>query len=578
MATEFESRIQNIVYQLEVGVGANILKAFLYVLFMVLVSLLFMARQYQGFHSERAMDQAQVGVQIAETGSMNTRVIRPSSIRHLRETRTFREARPERPLAVQPELHLEPGYPHVLGAMFRLTGTDFASPRGTRFNPERWIIIPLNLACVFVAGLFTFLIGLRLFSPRVALTALTVFFLSGTAFSRAVGGTDLSFALLLFTFSIWCGLQVVEAWGRSSSGMWAKGVPLLLGAFSLALLVLTRYAAAAMLPGFLLFLFLGLRRKAWIPAASVVLVVLGSLTPWMLRNLEVSDAAFGLAPSAALADSNQDLDMRLLTPPDEREFGEVFRSTAIRGIRAAREAFTFENSPMGSGIVFCLFVATFFYTFQRKTIGHLRWMVLLSYLVLTAAAGIFGLPSMEAAFLLYPLVTLLGTAFFYLLLDRMRIPVKLVSLGVVAVMVLFQSLPLLLAMISPKPYPYPPYNARVIDLFTDPFADDELFCSDIPWATAWYGGQTSLYLPASVDDFFFIHDRIQPVKGLYFTMASRNLPYQSHLRQGSYREWMPIMERSGLPRGFPLPYYRQFQNGEHVIYADSQTRFEPAAP
>ena len=577
MATEFESRTQNLVYQLEVGVGANVLKALLYVLFMVLVALLFMARQYQGFRVERAMDQAQVGVQIAKNGSMDTRVVRPGSIRHLRETRTFQEAKPGQALAVQPELHLEPGYPHLLGAMFRLTGTDFKPPDSTKFAPERGIVF-LNLAMVFLAGLFTFLIGLRLFSPRVALTALTMFFLSGTAFHRAVEGTEAGFALLLFTFSVWCGLQVVSAWEKPGAGALARWLPLLSGAIALALLVLTRYAAAVAVPGFLLFLFLGLRRKAWIPALVVVGGVAVALTPWVLRNLDVSDAPFGLAPSAALEQSAGDLDARRLTPPDEREFGEVFRSSAIRIIRAVQHAFTFEDSPLGSGIVFCLFIATFFYSFQRKSIGHLRWMILFSYLLLTVVAGIFGLPSMEAAFVFFPLVTLLGTAFFYLLLDRLKIPVKLASLSVVAVFILFQSLPLLTAMTSPKPYPYPPYNARAIHMFTEPFEAGELFCTDIPWATAWYGGQTSLYLPASVDDFFFIHDRIQPIKGLYFTMATRNLPYHTQLRQGPYREWMPIMERDGLPRGFPLSFYMPISNGEQIIYADSQSRFYPEGP
>jgi hypothetical protein len=385
-------------------------------------------------------------------------------------------------------------------------------------------------------------------------------------------------ALFLFTFAVWCGGHVLAAWSGEKTGLLSRWLPLVLAGAALSLLVLTRYAAAAVVPGFLLFLFLGLKRKGWVPALTVLGIVLLGLVPWVVRNLDVADAPFGLAPASAFTDSGQDVNLRSLTAPEERETGAVFRTLVIQSIRAVQEGFTFENSPMGSGLVFCLFIATFFYAFQRKTLSHLRWMILLSYVLMTLTAGVFGLRAMEASFVFYPLVTLLGTAFFYLLLDRLHIQVKLVSLSVVAVFILFQTLPLLTAMTGPKPYPYPPYNARAIHMFTEPFEEGELFCTDIPWATAWYGGQASLYIPVAVDDFFFIHDRIQPVAGLYFTMASRNLPYQSHLRQGSYREWLSIMERSGLPRGFPLPFYMPVQNGEQILYADSRERFYPDAP
>jgi hypothetical protein len=520
-----------------------------------------------------------VAVQIAQTGQMNTRVIRPDSIRHLREKRLFKAANEQTPLAVQPELRLEPGYPLLLGTLFKVTGTDFAAPSNVKFNPERWMIIPLNLTLCFLSGILLFLLGLRLFSPRVALTALTVFFLSGIPLSRAVEGTELCLALFLFTFAVWCLMQVLTAWEESGRSYFAKWVPLFLGSGALALLVLTRYAAVTVIPGVVLLLFLNLKRKAWIPVVTVLFVLAAAMAPWVARNLKVSGRAFGLAGAHALLPSaQQDTAIRSLSPIEAPETGEIFRSVAIQSIRAVQEAFTFENSSMGSGLVFCLFVATFFYAFQRKTVSQLRWMILLSYAVMTVSAGFFGLQVMEAAFVFYPLVALLGTAFFYLLLDRLDIQVRLLSLTVIAVFILFQTLPLLTAMTSPKPYPYPPYNARIIHMFTEPFQSSELFCSDIPEATAWYGGQASLPLPATVNDFFFIHDRIQPVAGLYFTMATRNLPYQAQLLQGGYREWMGIMDRRALPNGFPLSFYMPVMNGEQILYADDRARFYPGSP
>ena len=570
MATQYESRVQNIVYQLEVGLGARILKGALYILFMVLVAVLFMARRHQGFREPRAMDQAQLAVQVATTGSLQTRVVRPAAVSLLEEHGTLQEGAG---LLALPDVLHEPAYPYLLGAVFKAAGTDFEAPNRFRFRAERWIIIPLNLLMCFASGLLLYLIGLRLFSPRVALTAVTVFFLSGIPFSRAIDGTELSLALFLFTFATWCVLQVIDSWSRSSAGPVAKWLPLVLGAVALGLLPLTRYAAAAAYPGTLFLLCAGLKRKAVVPA--VVMLLLGAVMTglWVNRNLQVSGKPFGLAPSVAFSLGTSDLDLRTL---EEQESDEPFnvKGALARGVRAVDQAFTFESSSMGSGLVFCLFIATFFYRFQRRGIAALRWSLLVSYVFLTIGAGLFGLEQMEVSFLFFPIVTLLGSAFFYLLLDRLQIQIKVLSLGVIAIFILFQTLPFLTAMSSPKPFSYPPYHPQIIWNVMDPFEDNELVVSDMPWATAWYGNQLSLHLPATVQEFFILHDQYQPVEGLYFTLVTRNLPYQQQLVQGPYAGWRSIMDGNALPRGFPFTFGLPISNGEQLIYAD-RNRFFP---
>jgi hypothetical protein len=577
MATQFESRVQNIVYQLEVGVGANILKAFLYILFMGLVSLLYMARQYQGFGTEQAMDHAQLAVQIAETGQFNTKVIRPGTVRHLRKSKHFKVEDPASPLSGQPDLVNAPGYPLFLSSVFKMTGTDFEAPQSHRYGPERKIIVPLNLAFCFVSGLFMYLIGLRLFSQRVALTALTIFFLSGIPLQRAVQGSELCFALMLYTFSIWCGLHYLKVKTSESPASFRHWGLLILSALSLTLLFLTRYAAIVALPGFLFLLFAGLKRKAWVPALLVLVIMGAGISPWVLRNMNVSGLPFGLAPTAAFFQEPNDMHLRSIYEDVDEQREGLFKAVVIRSVRAVNEALTFENSPMGSGLVFCLFIATYFYSFQRKPIRDLRWALLISYLLLTVSAGLFGLEQMEASFLFFPLVALLGSAFFYLLLDRMQINVKVLSLGVVAIFILFQTVPLLTAMTSPKPYSYPPYNAAATAQFTEPFGNEELFCSDIPWATAWYGNQLSLYLPATDNDFFEINDRIQPIQALYFTLKTMNLPYHSNLLRGPYSSWKGLIDGTAMPRGFPLTFALPFQRGEQIIYTQ-RSRFFPENP
>jgi len=567
MAKQFNSSAQNLVYHLEVGVGPAILKTSLYILFMGLMSLLYVATQYQGFHNAKAMDQAQLARSFKETSTLNTRVIRPGDLRYLEEKGKLR-AQPGTPLlAGQPDLVNAPGYPLLLGTIFKVFGTDFPATTGGKFSPEQWVIIPVNLLFCFISGLFVYLIGRQLFSPRVAFTSVTIFFLSGQLWAGAVEGTEISFALLCFTFASWCLISVLNANVNGQASGLRLYLPVVFGAVSLCLLFLTRYGSLVVLPGYLMALFLGLKKRAWIPALLVLLVFAAGVAPWMLRNYAASGHPFGLATHYALKGTLQDIFMRSYETIGEDNIS-FFRGLVVRTLASTKDAFTFTEVPLGSGIALCLFVVTYFYSFQRPAVKIIRWMILCTYLLLILAAGIFGQTQFEVAHILFPLVILYGTAFFYLMLDRMQITVQIVSLGIVSLFVFLQALPLLVTLMPPKPSSYPPYRASDIVLITTPFEPYELVCTDMPWATAWYGGQLSLYLPATVDQFFTIHDRLQPVKGLYFTMLSRNLPYQSELIRGNYQSWKPIMDLNPLPRGWPLMAGFPIRGGESIILAD----------
>ncbi|MEX2607727.1 MAG: glycosyltransferase family 39 protein [Kiritimatiellia bacterium] len=567
MAKLFNSSAQNIVYHLEVGVGPAILKTTLYIIFMMLMALLFVATQYQGFKSPRAMDQAQLARGFAETGRLHTRLIRPGDLRYLEQKQKLTRT-PDTPLlAGQPDLVNAPAYPLLLGTAFKVFNTSFPRATAGKFSPEQWLIIPLNLLFCFLSGLLVYLTGRQLFSPRVAFTSVTIVLLSAQLWAGAVSGTEISFALLCFMFAMWCLTSVLTADAQSKVSGVRLLIPVGLGALSLALLFLTRYAAIVMVPAYILGLFLGLKKRAWIPAALVVLILGVVAAPWVLRNLAVAGTPFGLAPHYAIQGEAQELYMRSYAELQDQDVS-LFKGMIVRTLNSLHDAFTFKDIPLGSGMALCFFVATYFYAFQRKPVQVLRWCLLAAYGLLIPAAGIFGSQQLETAHLLFPLVILYGTAFFYLLLDRLQISVQIVSLSVVTLFVLLQAVPLLVTLMPPKSSSYPPYRAGDITLITTPFAPQELVCTDMPWATAWYGGQLSLYLPLNVDQFFEIHDRLQPVNGLYLTMLSRNRPYQSDLIRGNYQSWKPIMDLNPLPRGFPLKAGFPIRGGESVILAD----------
>ena len=82
-AKPFESRIQDLVYNVEVGVGLVIIKYFLYLIFIFLLAFLYVAGQFQGYKEADAMEYAQLAREVAETGSLRTQVVRPATLWYL---------------------------------------------------------------------------------------------------------------------------------------------------------------------------------------------------------------------------------------------------------------------------------------------------------------------------------------------------------------------------------------------------------------------------------------------------------------------------------------------------------------
>ena len=89
----------------------------------------------------------------------------------------------------------------------------------------------------------------------------------------------------------------------------------------------------------------------------------------------------------------------------------------------------------------------------------------------------------------------------------------------------------------------------------------------MPWATAWYGNRTSLYLPASLDEFYEINDSTRHISGLYFTSLTRDKPYVRALLTGPYKSWFPILE-GRIPNDFPLNQGFPLNNMDQLFLTD----------
>ena len=130
------------------------------------------------------------------------------------------------------------------------------------------------------------------------------------------------------------------------------------------------------------------------------------------------------------------------------------------------------------------------------------------------------------------------------------------------------ALPLVLTLALPRVgVPYPPYYAPYISHISRMLSDDEILCTDIPWATAWYGNRNSLLLPRTIDDFYEIHFKTKLISGIYFTTVTRDRPYIRTLVSGDYKSWFPIQE-GRIPGDFPLTQGFPLSNRDQLFLTD----------
>jgi MFS family permease len=453
-----------------------------------------------------------------------------------------------------PDIMHPPLYPAMLAAAFSIVKPSFAVGTGSRdiFRPEQWVIIPFNHLCTLIAGLLLFLVARELFEKRVAVLATALYFLSNSVWSMSILGIGIPLATAWVLAAIYCCVLAVQ--GREAdpaSKMWI--LQFVLSIFFCILAGLTRYGTAVIAGALALYIGLSFKDRRGAYATIFVLAFLLGVSPWMVRNKMISGAFFGMAPQVALNGDDPTLEntYERSLHPDTRK-GVIFAQVRARTVRNFLRYYNGEARAPGDGLVALLFFATFFYRFARDPAHRLRWGLLLAFVTLVGLGAVLGDPTIRLLYILWPMMLVYGAAFFYVLLDRLQLRLPILRYAVAGVFLVLTALPLVLTLMLPRAaIPYPPYYPPYISHICRMLSEDELLCTDLPWATAWYGNRNSVALPRTIDEFYEIHFKTRLISGLYFTTVTRDRPYVRSLANGEFRSWFPILE-GRIPGDFPL--------------------------
>jgi len=591
-------RLQELIHALEVGAGARYLRVAALFLGIVALSITYNLREFRNFNSEEAMDAAQLARNLAEGRGFTTRCVRPLTMGVLIEHRE--DHSPQIRGTEHPDLNNAPLYPLLLAGFMKIPGLfqfdipSFKEITTGRYQPE-FVIAFINQGLLFLSILLTWRLARRLFDPRVAL--LTGLALLGCDLLWQFSTSGLSTMLALFLFMALANvLHAIDAGHRREppSGTASAILLALLAGLLCGGLLLTRYGLGVLILPTLAFLASSVPgRRVLLPTLALV-VFAAVISPWLVRNWQVSGNPFGIAPYSIVQETATFTDNwldRVLEPDVSKvSTDEILRKCFIGATLLVRD----ELPRLGGSWLTAFFLVGFLVPFVDPVRSRMRWFTFGS-LVVVALAQILSrthlsndVPTVNSEnliVLIAPLAFVFGMALVALLVFSLEVTAEIWRNIAFAIVVLVSWIPLALTFGPPRSIPvaYPPYNPPTIQNVARWFEPGELIMTDMPWAVAWYGNRQATLLSASPDkEFLDISDWHKTVNGLYITRITLDQRFLSGWVLNA-RRWgrfvIEFLNRSEVPRGFPL---RKAPNPlstfpDHLLLAD-KVRWQGSAP
>lgn len=562
-------RIQDWIFALDIGWGANFFRIGLFGMLVGVVIVLYAGTQFFGLREKQAMDMGQLGRNLAMGRGYVTGVVRPLDLYYLnaagKPTLGAGQVR-------IPELWTPPGYPVMLGLVFRVMGLGRAAVPATTTKQDRVMMMAGWL--FFVTGMvMTYLVSRALFDQQAAVLAVFLYLFCDPLLDDAVSGVPTCFLATLLLLATYALLKA-DRGEREGRPVWRVNLALAVCVAALGWGTLTNYAMWVLMVPLLVYVGTVFRKRRWRRLGLCVGVFGLVLLPWVVRNQVVSRTWFGLSRYGLLEEAGSDR-YRVHEGQFQRAYSVEspwkLRLLVSKSVVNAERLYETTVKGIGGGYVMMFFVASLLHRWREdETLRVRRWwwwgLVGCGLWLCVAGPGERSLMTVFA-----PLMLIYGAAFFVVMFERLQFRTRLLRVAMVVLFVMVNSVPLVLTVLPPrKTMPYPPYSRGTGADLGRMFREDELLASDIPWAVAWYADRATLWMPGRREDFIEINDRVHMVSGVYLTQAT--LQRHRVLDEWSGREQFVLrLYQPPAPAGFPLRVYQTMTpDGEQVLLTNRE--------
>ncbi len=503
---------------------------------LAVVSLFF---TFKGLSSPRAMEQAQIGREIARGNGYTTKVIRPAALAQIKE------AHGEYPVIKElQDTYHAPLNPYVYAVALKIT----AAGDNKRWRmPENANIYQLDRVIAATCVIFflisigiNYILILKIFDSTIATVTATLMIFCELMWKLSQSGLPQMLMLMLFSAALLFVWRAVENSEENKSTL----RPLIISGIFMCLLVLTHWITLWIYIGYVIFCALYFKPRGIIAGALIGMLAIFVIPVVYLLYISPTGSAFGTAYYAIHngLGYSEDSIMRSLTP-DIQELGlqgllmNILRSTLLQ-ISDLQQNF-------GSILIAPLFFIALLHPFKRASLASFRWMILIMWVCAGIGMSIYGIRSgaqdpNQIHILFAPIMSAYGLAMVSILWARLNIPHSLYSLrnAHLFIIVAISAGPMLLAIpqdlkrgIQMEGYggapQWPPYFPKVFNLtLADNTSPQEIVISDTPWAVAWYADRISAWLPTDLKQIRALekiaNEQQTPVNGIVITPYSYN--------------------------------------------------------
>lgn len=581
--------IQTIIRVVEVGEAQFLTRLIPLTVTIAIIAALYILSVFRGLDDAQSMDNAQLARQIVRGQGFTTKFIRPQAITDLRNHKIssgfggsgelFPPAQfpPEAQRAL-PDTYNAPGFPCLLAGWFYLVRPQFnqqaspamdgflvpGKPSTNIYSGDRFIPI-LNLIFVLLTGLLVYILGRRLFDDRVAWMATAIFFFTDIIWKLSITALSTSFLMFLTAALLWCLVEIFRTSENCTTDADQSFAPAWLWAVVLAVVLaaacLTRLHLLVLLIPLLAVMIL-MPRPSWGIYLVIFFVVAAAVAPWFWRMYQISGNPFGSNSALLLYGQPGYTGNQIFctTSIPKYETESLFRNASHK--ETVGYLWHMQNiyRLMGSCPMLFFFFASLLHAFKRRRAQMLQWFLVACGMVIIGINNI-GVTSPEpvdawnTVIILFPGIVLIGSAYFFILLDRLDLHIRLVTLLIVTSTLVVSAFPLIITLSSGtnKLYSFPPYMPPLIKILGNLAEQDEWVTTDLPWASAWYADHPSLWLPDSMTEFENLHDNVCPTGIMYLTPVTWSDP-ASNLMTGEYKDWRALIfaPSNSTPPGFPL--------------------------
>lgn len=569
MSSSGDLNVQSTVHSVDQGWLALAIKIGASVVVIIGLSLFYLFIQFRGLNNPSAMDQAQIARNIASGEGFTTDYIRPAAMGMVKR---FQGTTGAQDLSRFPDFAQAPLLPLINSIPLGFIKDSWKmGPTDVVYAGDRVLAASSMLFFILSLVVFYFVFA-RLFDPKLAIVTCSAVLLTDLMWQFSLSG--LPQMLVLFLFSLVCLTTLLAIDAQQNENLIALCGWVALTGLLIGLMTLAHGLCFWVFAGWAVFAALYFRPRGLIVLAAVAAFLL-SVAPWLVRNYQVCGNPFGIAIYEAFYDDKPEESyqraMSVSTTGSPVSFQGKFRANFNRQLESL-------FGMLGLNIAAGAFFLALLHPFRNRRTANFKWCIISMWLFAFIGMCIFRgstvMSENQLHVIFIPIFAAFGIAFLFVLWNRLELNIELLRNIFIAVILFLCALPMLLNFVAGQKtrIQWPPYVPPFISILGDWFTTDEVICSDMPWAVAWYAQRTSLLMPESMRLFNRIHDydeTKQPVVGLYLTPVSGNQKLFSEIYKGPNADWAPLITRPPKTDGFPFTQYVALPiENECIIFAD----------